>query len=291
MQGVEVLAVVVGPLLARSLAHQLLQLGVAAQPRELDDVHLAQLVKVQKLVVDAVFQAVAAGGDQPGDGAGDAGRVKVLEHRDALVALLDVELVQKLVGGHRVADALLEVGVAQHRPLGGELGVLLQQRHEVGGERGVAAAGLGAHDALAGHIHQAQRLGGHDVHIDQDVVQHRQVRVLAAGHMGAVVLLACLVGGSVFFHRHRHTLLSVRQSARAGDSSRPARAGSKQTFLLCQTAQTLPCPVCQTLHILLYPGGTPPPKPQYTTLFAFCLYHRRHPPGIHDRPARTAKSG
>src|SRR5699024_11824951 len=107
----------------------------------------------------------------------------------------------------------------------------------------------------------------------------------------SVVLLACLVGGSVFFHRHRHTLLSVRQSARAGDSSRPARAGSKQTFLLCQTAQTLPCPVCQTLHILLYPGGTPPPKPQYTTLFAFCLYHRRHPPGIHDRPAGAAKSG
>ena len=202
MEGVEVFPVLIGPGLSRGLAHQVLQLGVAAGAGELDHVHLGQFVEVQEFVVDPVLQAVVLGGDQPCDGAGDADGVEVLEHRHPLVPLLDVELVEEFIGGHRVADALVQMGVAEHRPLGGKLGVHLQQGHEVGGKGGVAAAGLGAHNALAGHVHQAQGLGGHNVHVHQNIVQHRQVGALAPGHMGAVILLACFEGKFIFVNRH-----------------------------------------------------------------------------------------
>src|SRR5699024_3004515 len=63
------------------------------------------------------------------------------------------------------------------------------------------------------------------------------------------------------------------QGARAG-VTHPVQPGreSKQTIL------------CQTMHILLHPGGIPPPKVQYTTLFAVCLY-RRGPAAIRAKTA------
>ena len=101
-------------------------------------------------------------------------------------------------------DALFQVGLAEVRPLGGKLGVRLQQRHKVGGKGRVPSAGLGAHDALCRDLHQAQGLLGHDVHIDQDIIQHRQVGRLAPGHTGTVCSLACFQGVFVIF---QHNLL------------------------------------------------------------------------------------
>ena len=51
------------------------------------------------------------------------------------------------------------------------------------------ARAVQASDAL---LHKAQRLLRHDVHIDQNIVQHRKIRRLAARHTGTVSTLAAL---------------------------------------------------------------------------------------------------
>jgi len=87
-------------------------------------------------------------------------------------------------------DALLKMRVAEVGPLGGELGIRPQQRHKVGREGRVPPAGLGANDAVGRDIHQAQRLLRHNIHVDQYIIQHREIGRLAARHTGAVGLLA-----------------------------------------------------------------------------------------------------
>ena len=158
VKGRKVQSVVLGPAFPRGLAHQGLELGIASGAAEVHIVDLGQLIKIQKLVVDPVFQAVVPGRDQPGDSAGDLYRPVAFQHRHPLVALLDIEAVHELVGQNGVLDALFQVGLAEVGPLGGKLGVRLQQRHEVGRKGCVSSAGLGAHDALGRDLHQTRRL-------------------------------------------------------------------------------------------------------------------------------------
>ena len=167
-------------------------------------VDLGQLIKIQKLVVDPVFQAVVPGRDQPGDSAGDLYRPVVFQHRHPLVALLHIEPVHELKGNDGRVDALFQVGLAEVGPLGGKLGVRLQQRHEVGRKGCVSPAGLGAHDALSRDLHQTQRLLRYDVHIDQNIVQHRKIGRLAACHAGTIGALSGLQRVFVIF---QHNLL------------------------------------------------------------------------------------
>ena len=155
-------------------------------------VYLGQLIKIQKLVVDTVFQTVVLFRDEPCDRARDPDRIKILEHRYTFVAFQHVEFVQKFVGNDGGVDALVQMGVAQVRPLARKLGVRLKQWHKVRCKSGVAAAGLCTDDAFRRELHKAQRLLRHDVHIDQNIVQHRQIRRLAARHAGAVSTLAAL---------------------------------------------------------------------------------------------------
>ena len=206
IQGRKVQPVVIRPTLAGGLADQRLQLCIAAQPGEPDIVDLAQLIKIEKLVVDLVFQRVVPGRNKPGDRARNGDRLVVFEDRHPLVALLHIELVQVFVGNDGGVDALLQMGLAENRPLGGELGVLFQQGHKVGRKGRVPPAGLGAHNALGGDIHQPQRLLGNDVHPVQDIIQHRKVRRLAARHTGTVGTLARAQGASIiFYHGHSRT--------------------------------------------------------------------------------------
>ena len=158
VKGRKVHPVIVRPALARRLAHQRLQLGIAARFAEVHIVDFGQPVEVQELIIDAVFQAVVSLRDQPGDRARDLDRAVILEHRDPLVALLHIEPVHELKGNDGRVDALFQVGLAEVGPLGGKLGVRLQQRHEVGRKGCVSSAGLGAHDALGRDLHQTQRL-------------------------------------------------------------------------------------------------------------------------------------
>ena len=189
VEGSKVQPVVVGPALARSFAHQRLQLGIAAQFGEVDIVHLGQLVEIQEFIINFVFQAVVALRDQTGDSARDLDGLVIFQHRDTLVAFQHIEFVQEFIGDDGHTDAFLQMRLTQVGPLGRELGVRLQQRHEVGRKGGVASAGLCAHNALGRDLHQAQRFLRHDVHIDQNIVQHRKIRRLAARHAGAVSAL------------------------------------------------------------------------------------------------------
>ena len=113
VEGRKVQPVVLCPRLAAGLTHQRLQLAVTAQLGKMHIVHLGQLVEVQKLVVDLIFQLVRAGRDEPRDRAGDLDRTVILEHRHPLVALLHIEPVHVLIGNDGGLDALLQMRIAQ----------------------------------------------------------------------------------------------------------------------------------------------------------------------------------
>ena len=195
--------VVVRPGFARRLADQSLQFCIAAQFGEAHVVHLGQLVKIEKFVVDLIFQRIVPGRDEPGHGAGDGDSLIIFEDGHPLVALLHIEPVQVFVGDDGGMDALFQMGIAEVRPLGGELGVIIQQGHEVGGKRRVAAAGLGAHDALGRDVHQPQRLLRHDVHTVQDLIQDFQIRRLPPRDAGTVCTLARTQRISVIFYHSK----------------------------------------------------------------------------------------
>ena len=168
----------------------------------MDIIDLGELIEIQKFIIDAVFQAVVALRDEPGNCSRDLDRFVILEHRDALVALLHIELVQELIRNDRRVDALFQMSVAQVGPLGRKLGVRLQQRHKVGRKGRVPPAGLGADDALCRDLHQSKRLLRHNVDVDEDIVQHRQIWRLSARHTGAVSALACFQRALVIFQHN-----------------------------------------------------------------------------------------
>ena len=192
IEGRKTQPVVIRPAFSAGLAHQRLQFCITAQTGEMHIVDLGELVKIQKFVVDAVFQTVVPFRDEPRDRARDPDRIKILEYRYPLVALLHIEFVQELVGDDGGVDALVQMRIAEVRPLACKLGVRLKQWHKVWCKGGVSAAGLCADDAFRRELHKAQRLLRHDVHIDQNIVKHRQIRRLAARHAGAVSTLAAL---------------------------------------------------------------------------------------------------
>ena len=202
IEGRKIQPVIIAPALARSLAHQRLQLCIAAQLGKMDIIDLGELIEVQKLIIEPVFQAVVALRDEPGNCSRDLDRFVILEHRDALVALLHIELVQELIRNDRRVDALFQMSVAQVGPLGRKLGVRLQQRHKVGRKGRVPPAGLGADDALCRDLHQSKRLLRHNVDIDEDIVQHRQIRRLSACHTGTVSALSRLQSALVIFQHN-----------------------------------------------------------------------------------------
>ena len=202
VEGREIQPVVLRPRLTRGLAGQRLQSRIAAQPGEADVVDAGELIEIEELIVELVFQRVVSGRDEPGDGAGDLDGLIILEDRDPLVTLLYIEPVHVLEGNDGGMDALFQMGFTEVRPLDGKLGVVLEEGHEVGGKGGMASGGLGAHDALGRDVHQPQRLLRHDVCVGNDLVQHREIGRLAPGHAGPVGTLACTQGAAVIFH-HR----------------------------------------------------------------------------------------
>ena len=183
--------VILRPCLAAGLAHQRLQLAIAAQLGEMHIVHLGQLIEIQKLVVDLILQLVGAGGDEPGDRARDLDGTVILEHRDPLVALLHIELVHVLKGDDGGMDALFQMRVAQVRPLDSKLGIRLQQGHKVIRKGSVPSAGLGAHKTVRWDLHQPQWLLRHDIHALEHIVQNSQIGRLAAGYAGTIGALPC----------------------------------------------------------------------------------------------------
>ena len=151
----ELVALVVRPLLVRSLAHRLEQRVVAALFRELEEVDLAVFVELDILEIDVDVLSRVLGHDAD-DMGGNRDRVEEFEHADALVALLHIVAVHVFVRLDRLADALVEMRLAQPLPLVGELGFLVEDRHEVGGKRRHSALCLGADDEFRGHLKHAE---------------------------------------------------------------------------------------------------------------------------------------
>ena len=122
------------PHLVGLLAHQPLEFGIAAWFGKLQEIELAALVKVHKLIVQLHIRVSIARGQNPPDLGGNGDGAEKLQHTYPLVALLHIKAVPILVDLHRVPDPLLKVGRAEVAPFSGELRGLLQQRHVVAGK-------------------------------------------------------------------------------------------------------------------------------------------------------------
>ena len=225
VEGGKVQPVILRPCLAAGLAHQRLQLAVAAQLGEMHIVHLGQLIEIQELVVDLIFQILGAGGDEPGDRARDLDGAVILEHRDPLVALLHIEPVHVLKGDDGSMDALFQVRVAQVRPLGSKLGIRLQQGHKVIRKGSVPSAGLGAHKAVRRDLHQPQRLLRHDIHTLEHIVQNSQIGRLAAGYAGTIGALPCAQCTFIIF-QHKNSFFCKRSAV----PQSPCRTGTPPVY-------------------------------------------------------------
>ena len=66
----------------------------------------------------------------------------------------------------------------------------------------------------AGMSTSPQRLLRHDVHIGEDVVQHREIRRLPPGHIGPVGALARTLGASVIFYHKQNSFCFFQQAKR-----------------------------------------------------------------------------
>ena len=135
---------------------------------------------MHELVVHLHGGVVAVLRHHAGDIAGNAAGVKILQHADALIALLHVEAAHVLIAGDGVTDALIQMGHAQVDPLGGKLGLETEQRHKVGRKRRCAARGLGTNEQLQRDLYLAEQYG--------------QKRRLPGVHLLAVIALALSKG-------------------------------------------------------------------------------------------------
>ena len=113
IEGGKAQPVIIRPAFTAGLAHQRLQFCVTPQTGEMHIVDLGELIKIQKFVVDTVFQTVVPFRDEPRDRARDPDRIKILEHRYPLVAFLHIEFVQELVGDDGGVDALFQMCIAE----------------------------------------------------------------------------------------------------------------------------------------------------------------------------------
>ena len=204
-------AVVVAPFFAGGLAQRFLQAGKAALLGEGQRIQAAQRVIFHKFIVQADLLVVAVLRHHAGDGGRNGVRLEIFQHADALVALLHIEAAEVFKAADGVADAFLHMGLAQRDPLAGEFGIRLQQGHEVGGKRRRAPGRLGAHKQLKRDFHRADGQLAFDIGALQDIVQHRQVRVLAGRHLFAVIFLCSFPGAQILFSGfhtiHRSSLL------------------------------------------------------------------------------------
>ena len=98
------------PHLVGLFAHQPLEFGIAAGFGKLQEIELAALVKVHKLIVQLHIRISIARGQNPPDLGGNGDGAEKLQHTHPLVALLHIKAVPILVDLHRVPDPLLEVG-------------------------------------------------------------------------------------------------------------------------------------------------------------------------------------
>ncbi len=160
-------ALVLGPIFLRGLAHQLLKLRVAAFFCELHVIDPAVAEKRGKLVVKLRLRAAVLDRRDPADGSRDRGRAKEFEYADPFVAFDDVVAVLIFHSLDGIADALVEVGLAQGLPLRGKLRTLGQNRHKAGRKTGFAPMVPRADDKRGRHldqtqIHLAERLLGRD---------------------------------------------------------------------------------------------------------------------------------
>ena len=193
-------AVLIAPLFIRPLAEDLLQAGIAAGLGKGQQIGLGDGVIVHELVVHLDGRVLAVLRHDADDIAQNAGRVKVFQHTDALVALLHIEATHILIAAHRVADALVHMGNAQADPLCRKLGTLLKQRHEVGRKGRRPPGCFGTDHQVERDVHLPERELVFHRDILQDVVQHRQKRRLPGDHLLTVIALAHPQGFLVTFN-------------------------------------------------------------------------------------------
>ena len=209
------------PRLSVGAAQSLKQLPVLSRPLEDHKIQPGHLVEIQKLVVGHHLRIVRGLGQQPGDYTGDGDGAEVFQHAHPLVALHHVKVVEVLHRLDGVPDALLQVGLAQVRPLVGKLTLLLEHGVKAPGEGIFPQIVAGAVNQFAGDLHHTQRFPPHRQGI-RIFRQDPQARFFSPGN-GLLLLLQTLAHRfMILFQRHKLSPLKPK--------NRAARTG-KPTFL------------------------------------------------------------
>ena len=151
------------PRVLQGLAEGLREAAVAARAAEADVIDRRGLVELGELVVKLDLRVLRLFRKEARDVRHDVVGADEAQHRDALVALLDVEALHVLVDFDRVADALRQLGVVEIAPFVPEFAVVLQKWHEIRGKSLLPPRRPGSRDHVERDLGEADALLREDV--------------------------------------------------------------------------------------------------------------------------------
>ena len=179
--------------------------GIVAGAAELNGIQPGNFEEFQEFIIRLDPGFITDRRDHPLDDAGNPGRIKMTQHTDPLVSLLDVEFAQILKTEDGVLDAgISQVGPAQVHPLVGEFRLGRQQRPERGRKGSDPAGGLGAHDPLCRDLHQTQILHHAGVIFREDLIENQGVGPFSGSAAFPGFLQTPAQGKCIFINGHLH---------------------------------------------------------------------------------------
>ena len=192
------------------------KLAVSARGGKDDLKALCHVVKVEILIIGHALFGVRPGRPDPDDIGQDRNSTDVIENRDPLVALLDIEAVHKFIDFDGIPDPLFHLRIVQIAPFGGKFRILSNQGHEVGGKGVLATCRPGSDHHIQRDFRQSQADLRHTVHIADHFLQGRKIGVLSSHKPSPVFTLTKFFCSAVirdhirsddllFIHKYLHT--------------------------------------------------------------------------------------
>ena len=154
------------------------QLVISARRRKNNLKALCHLVKIKILVISPALFGICPGRPDPDDIGQNRCGTDVIQDRDPLVALLDIEAVHKLIDFDGIPDSFFHLGIIEIAPFCSKLRILTHQRHEVGRKSILTPGRPGPDHHVQRDLCQSQTDLGHPVHAADHFLQGRKIGVL-----------------------------------------------------------------------------------------------------------------
>ena len=103
----EIYTVLFFPHLIRLHSHQFQKFFVSSFLAEPHITVRRNLIKIQKFIIQTVFQIIRPFRDQTGHRSGNTVSTQVFHNTDSLISLLDIEPVHKFIGHNRILNSVL----------------------------------------------------------------------------------------------------------------------------------------------------------------------------------------